>query len=65
MDADPAKWKVTQAMLEREIEKARVAREEHEGEAGEECDWVWHGVKKSCHHEKRRYDRAMLRRARA
>ena len=25
-DADPAKWRVTQGMLEREIEKARVAK---------------------------------------
>ena len=30
---DPAKWRVTQGMLEREIEKARAAREEHEGKA--------------------------------
>jgi hypothetical protein len=35
-DADPAKWKITQAMLEREIEKARAAREEHEGKAKRE-----------------------------
>jgi SpoVK/Ycf46/Vps4 family AAA+-type ATPase len=32
-DADPAKWKVTQEMLEREIEKVRKAKEEHEGKA--------------------------------
>ena len=30
-DADPAKWKVTQGMLEREIEKARAAKAEHSG----------------------------------
>jgi hypothetical protein len=29
--ADPAKWRLTQEKMEREIEKARVAREEHEG----------------------------------
>jgi len=33
LDADPAKWRVTQEMLEREIEEARKAREEHEGKA--------------------------------
>jgi SpoVK/Ycf46/Vps4 family AAA+-type ATPase len=31
MDADPAKWKITEVMLEREIEKARVAKAEHAG----------------------------------
>jgi len=31
VDVDPANWKVTQAMLEREIEKARAAKEEHSG----------------------------------
>jgi hypothetical protein len=31
VDAAPAKWKVSHEMLEREIEKARKAREEHEG----------------------------------
>jgi hypothetical protein len=31
VDADPAKWRVTQVMLEREIVKARAAREEHCG----------------------------------
>jgi SpoVK/Ycf46/Vps4 family AAA+-type ATPase len=31
VDADPAKWKITQGMLEREIEKARAAKEEHSG----------------------------------
>ena len=32
-DADTAKWQVTQGMLEREIEKARAARKEHEGKS--------------------------------
>lgn len=31
VDADPAKWKVTQGMLEREIGKARKATAEHSG----------------------------------
>ncbi len=31
-DADPAKWRVTQGMLEREIGKVRKAKEEHSGE---------------------------------
>jgi hypothetical protein len=31
-DADPAKWKVTQGMIEREIAKARKAKAEHSGE---------------------------------
>jgi len=30
---EPAQWKITQAILEREIEKARAAREEHSGKA--------------------------------
>ena len=33
-DADPAKWQVTQAMLEREIAKVRKAKAEHSGEKG-------------------------------
>ena len=33
-DADPAKWKVTQEMMEREIKKVRRAKKEHEGESG-------------------------------
>ena len=33
-DADPAKWRVTQAMLEREIAKANKAKAEHSGEKG-------------------------------
>ena len=32
VDADPAKWTVTQAMLEREIAKVKKARVEHSGE---------------------------------
>ena len=32
-DADPAKWKVTQEMMEREIRKVRRAKKEHSGEA--------------------------------
>jgi ATP-dependent 26S proteasome regulatory subunit len=32
VDADPAKWLVTQAMLEREIAKVRKAKAEHSGE---------------------------------
>jgi hypothetical protein len=31
-DADPAKWRVTQEMLEREIAKVRKAKAEHSGE---------------------------------
>jgi hypothetical protein len=31
-DADPAKWLVTQGMLEREIKKVRRAKAEHAGE---------------------------------
>jgi hypothetical protein len=34
MDADPAKWMVTQAILEREIAKAKKAKAEHSGEKG-------------------------------
>jgi hypothetical protein len=33
-DADPAKWLVTQVMLEREIAKAKKAKAEHSGEKG-------------------------------
>ncbi len=32
VDADPAKWVLTQGMLEREIGKARKAKAEHSGE---------------------------------
>ena len=32
MDDDPAKWKVTQGMLEREIAKVMKAKTEHSGE---------------------------------
>ena len=31
-DADPAKWQVTQAILEREIAKTKKAKAEHAGE---------------------------------
>jgi len=31
-DADPAKWKVTQEMMEKEIRKARRAKAEHSGD---------------------------------
>jgi hypothetical protein len=31
-DADPAKWEITQGMLEREIAKVRKAKAEHAGE---------------------------------
>jgi AAA+ superfamily predicted ATPase len=34
VDADPAKWKVTKEMLEREIKKVRKAKAEHSGEKG-------------------------------
>jgi hypothetical protein len=34
-DADPDKWRITQGMLEREIEKARAAKAEHSGKKGE------------------------------
>ena len=33
-DADPAKWQMTQEMLEREIRKVRKAKTEHAGEKG-------------------------------
>lgn len=33
-DADPAKWRVTEAMLEREIAKGEEAKAEHSGEKG-------------------------------
>ena len=35
-DADPAKWAVTQGMLEREIAKVKKAKAEHSGERGKE-----------------------------
>jgi hypothetical protein len=34
MDADSAKWAVTQGMLVREIAKVRKAKAEHSGEKG-------------------------------
>ncbi len=33
-DADPAKWRVTQAILEKEIRKVKRARAEHAGDKG-------------------------------
>ena len=35
-DDDPAKWRVTQEMLEREIAKVRKAKAEHSGDKGKE-----------------------------
>jgi ATP-dependent 26S proteasome regulatory subunit len=32
VDSDPAKWKVTQEILEKEIAKVRLAKAEHSGE---------------------------------
>jgi hypothetical protein len=32
--ADPAKWKVTQGWLEREIRKVKKAKAEHSGDKG-------------------------------
>jgi hypothetical protein len=32
VDADPAKWMVTQTLVEREIAKAKKAKAEHSGE---------------------------------
>jgi len=40
-DEDPAKWKVTQGMLEREIEKVMQARVEHGGKDGERVIGFW------------------------
>ena len=34
VDADPAKWMVTQVILDREIGKVRKAKAEHAGEKG-------------------------------
>jgi hypothetical protein len=34
VDANPAKWEITQGMLEREIAKVRLAKAEHSGEKG-------------------------------
>ncbi len=33
-DADPAKWKVTQGLLEREISEVRKEKTDHSGEKG-------------------------------
>jgi len=43
-DADPAKWEITQEMLEREIEKARAAKEEHSGRGKRERRVIGFGV---------------------
>jgi SpoVK/Ycf46/Vps4 family AAA+-type ATPase len=40
-NVDPAKWAVTQAMLEREIEKVRKAKAEHSGEKQELKRRIW------------------------
>jgi hypothetical protein len=34
VDANPAKWEITQGMLEREIGKVRKEKAEHSGEKG-------------------------------
>ena len=34
VDANPAKWEITQAILEREIAKVKKAKAEHSGEKG-------------------------------
>jgi SpoVK/Ycf46/Vps4 family AAA+-type ATPase len=44
VDADAAKWRVSQEMIEREIEKARVAREEHSGKARKQKRVIGFGV---------------------
>jgi len=44
VDADPAKWKITEEMLEREIEKARVAKAEHSGKKRKERRAIGFGV---------------------
>jgi hypothetical protein len=47
-DADPAKWVVTQEMIEREIAKAKKAKAKYSGgesRAEPEDDWVLCGVK--------------------
>jgi hypothetical protein len=40
VDEDPAKWVVTQGMLEREIEKARKAKAVHSGERKGPKRWI-------------------------
>jgi len=44
VDADPAKWLVTQGMLEREIAKAKKAKAEHSGEKGKNRRRIGFGV---------------------
>ena len=44
VDADPAKWKVTQGMLEEEIAKVRKAKAEHAGEKGKSRRRIGFGV---------------------
>jgi ATP-dependent 26S proteasome regulatory subunit len=44
VDADPAKWRVTQEMLEREIAKVRKAKAEHSGEKGRARRRIGFGV---------------------
>jgi hypothetical protein len=36
VDEDPAKWALTQGMLEREIAKVKTAKVEHSGERNEQ-----------------------------
>jgi len=61
-DADPAKWRVTQAMLELEMEKARAAMVEHEGNAMWEKRVIGFGVREKSLADVRRpqYDRTMM-----
>jgi hypothetical protein len=43
-DIDTAKWRVMQAMLQREIAKAKKAKVEHAGKEAGPKDWVLCGV---------------------
>jgi hypothetical protein len=40
VDVDPAKWKVTQEMLEREISEVKKAESEHSGEKAGSKRWM-------------------------
>ena len=40
-DADPAKWRVTQEMMEKNIGKVRRAKKEHSGEKGKNRRMIW------------------------
>jgi hypothetical protein len=40
VDSDPAKWGVTQAMLEREVAKVKRAKAEHSGEKQGAKRWI-------------------------